>query len=52
MTLSFNLTSNGLTLKADRTYTGTVSVSTNPYVENIDAVSFPVTVTGRALTRR
>ena len=46
VTLSFfNLTSNGLTLKADRIYTGTVSVSTNPYVENIDAVSFPVTVT-------
>lgn len=46
VTLSFfNLTTSGLTLKADRTYTGTVSVSTNPYLENVDAASFGITVT-------
>ena len=41
----FNLTTTGLTLKSDVTYTGTVSVTTNPYLENVDAASFAVSVT-------
>lgn len=40
----YNETTAGTTLKTDRTYTGTMQIATNPYVENVASTAVAVEV--------
>ncbi len=40
----YNETTAGTTLKTDRTYTGTMQIATNPYVENVASTAVAVSV--------